>query len=32
MLADGVNEVAFQPAGPDIGRELESFRDAVKGL
>jgi 5,10-methylenetetrahydromethanopterin reductase len=31
-LADGVREVAFQPAGPDIRRELESFRDALKGL
>jgi 5,10-methylenetetrahydromethanopterin reductase len=29
---EGVNEVAFQPAGPDIPRELESFQDAVRGL
>lgn len=29
---EGVTEVAFQPAGPDIPRELESFHDAVRGL
>ena len=29
---EGVTEVAFQPAGPDIRRELESFRDAVRDL
>ena len=29
---DGVTEVAFQPAGPDVARELESFRRAVDGL
>jgi 5,10-methylenetetrahydromethanopterin reductase len=29
---EGVTEVAFQPAGPDILRELESFRTAVEGL
>ena len=25
----GVTEVAFQPGGPDIERELRSFADAV---
>ena len=30
--AEGVTEVAFQPAGPDIPRELESFHAAVRGL
>jgi 5,10-methylenetetrahydromethanopterin reductase len=29
---EGVTEVAFQPAGPNILRELESFRNAVRGL
>jgi 5,10-methylenetetrahydromethanopterin reductase len=29
---EGVTEVAFQPAGPDIPRELESFLTAVRGL
>jgi len=29
---DGVTEVAFQPAGPDIARELESFYGAVEAL
>jgi 5,10-methylenetetrahydromethanopterin reductase len=29
---EGVTEVAFQPAGPDIPRELESFHRAVRGL
>ena len=28
----GVTEVALEPAGPDIGRELESFRNAVRDL
>jgi 5,10-methylenetetrahydromethanopterin reductase len=27
----GVTEIAYQPAGPDIPRELEAFRDAVAG-
>ena len=31
-LADGgVTEVAFQPGGPDVERELRSFADAVAG-
>jgi len=29
---EGVTEVAFQPAGPDIPRELASFLDAVHDL
>jgi 5,10-methylenetetrahydromethanopterin reductase len=29
---EGVTEVAFQPAGPDIPRELARFLDAVEGL
>jgi 5,10-methylenetetrahydromethanopterin reductase len=32
MRDEGVTEVAFQPAGPDIPRELESFHHAVRGL
>jgi 5,10-methylenetetrahydromethanopterin reductase len=28
----GVTEVAYQPAGPDIPRELEKFHEAVAGL
>ena len=27
----GVTEVAYQPAGPDIPRELEAFATAVRG-
>jgi len=27
--AAGVTEIAYQPAGPDIGRELRAFIDAV---
>lgn len=30
QLSDlGVTEVIYQPAGPDIARELERFRDAT---
>ena len=29
--ADGCTEIAYQPAGPDIGRELEAFANAVRG-
>jgi 5,10-methylenetetrahydromethanopterin reductase len=29
---EGATEVAFQPAGPDVPRELESFLTAVRGL
>jgi 5,10-methylenetetrahydromethanopterin reductase len=29
---EGVTEIAFQPAGPDIPRELESFHNAVRDL
>jgi hypothetical protein len=28
----GVTEVAYQPAGPDIPRELDAFHRAVAGL
>ena len=31
MEAGGVTEVAYQPAGPDIPRELESFAKAAAG-
>jgi len=27
----GVTEIAYQPAGPDIPRELEAFANAVRG-
>lgn len=29
--SQGITEVAYQPAGPDIARELEAFADAVRG-
>ena len=29
--ADGCTEIAYQPAGPDIGRELETFAKAALG-
>ena len=29
--AEGVTEVAYQPAGPNIGRELQAFAQAVRG-
>ena len=29
--AAGVTEVVFQPAGPDIGRELEAFMATASG-
>lgn len=32
LAAAGVTEVAFQPAGPDIERELRVFADAVAGV
>jgi 5,10-methylenetetrahydromethanopterin reductase len=31
MAAGGMTEVAYQPAGPDIPRELEAFAAAVRG-
>jgi 5,10-methylenetetrahydromethanopterin reductase len=31
LQAAGVTEVVFQPAGPDIARELEAFADAARG-
>jgi 5,10-methylenetetrahydromethanopterin reductase len=31
MAKDGMTEVAYQPAGPDIPRELEAFAAAVNG-
>lgn len=27
----GATEIAYQPAGPDIARELEAFATAVRG-
>jgi hypothetical protein len=30
-FATGVIEVAYQPAGPDIPRELEAFAKAANG-
>ncbi len=32
LAAIGVSEIAFQPAGPDIQRELERFASATAGL
>ena len=29
LAAQGVTEVAYQPAGPDIPRELEAMADAI---
>lgn len=31
LEAAGVTEIAYQPAGPDIPRELERFAEAVRG-
>ena len=31
MEASGITEIAYQPAGPDIPRELEAFAEAVRG-
>ena len=31
MEASGITEIAYQPAGPDIPRELEAFAAAVNG-
>ena len=31
MAASGMTEIAYQPAGPDIPRELEAFAAAVRG-
>jgi 5,10-methylenetetrahydromethanopterin reductase len=31
MAEAGVTEVAYQPAGPDIPRELEAFANAANG-
>jgi 5,10-methylenetetrahydromethanopterin reductase len=30
MAAAGMTEIAYQPAGPDIPRELEAFAKAVQ--
>jgi 5,10-methylenetetrahydromethanopterin reductase len=29
LAASGVTEIAYQPAGPDIGRELSAFASAT---
>jgi 5,10-methylenetetrahydromethanopterin reductase len=31
LEADGATEVAYQPAGPDVPRELEAFASVVRG-
>jgi 5,10-methylenetetrahydromethanopterin reductase len=31
MEEAGATEVAYQPAGPDIARELEAFINAARG-
>jgi 5,10-methylenetetrahydromethanopterin reductase len=31
LEADGATEIAYQPAGPDVARELEAFAAAVRG-
>ena len=31
LESEGATEVAYQPAGPDIARELEAFASAVRG-
>jgi 5,10-methylenetetrahydromethanopterin reductase len=31
LEAGGVTEIAYQPAGPDIPRELEAFAEAARG-
>ncbi len=31
MAKSGMTEIAYQPAGPDIPRELEAFATAVRG-
>ena len=31
-IAAGVTEIAYQPAGPDIPRELEAFAAAVSSV
>jgi len=31
LAAAGMTEIAYQPAGPDIPRELEAFAKAVRG-
>ena len=32
LAAVGVTEIAYQPAGPDIPRELEAFAAAADGV
>ena len=32
LAAAGVTEVAYQPAGPDIERELRAFAEAAEGV
>jgi len=31
LAEQGVTEVVYQPAGPDIRRELETFMEAASG-
>jgi 5,10-methylenetetrahydromethanopterin reductase len=31
LEAQGATEIAYQPAGPDIARELEAFASAAHG-
>jgi 5,10-methylenetetrahydromethanopterin reductase len=31
LASQGATEIAYQPAGPDIARELETFASAVRG-
>ena len=32
LLEQGMTEVVYQPAGPDVRRELETFKEAAAGL
>jgi 5,10-methylenetetrahydromethanopterin reductase len=31
LKSQGATEIAYQPAGPNIARELEAFASAVRG-
>lgn len=31
LVAEGATEIAYQPAGPDVPRELEAFAEAMRG-
>ncbi|MDT7607416.1 MAG: 5,10-methylenetetrahydromethanopterin reductase, partial [Pseudonocardiales bacterium] len=31
LAEQGATEIAYQPAGPDVPRELEAFAKAVQG-